>query len=228
MLTHEEKIAKLVSKKGATLEDKGTTRSKLRIILHDCGWKKRGSGNLLRIQAAFEAAGIYPEPMLTAPGLDWEEMIYFSREKPEPYFPEWYAPQHAFSSESALQRFLIANFDRIPQFKNLRHPVAEAKLPSNKRIDILCRERKSNAFMVIELKKHDVDPVDQLREYLEEVDTEFAQTANERLPVKGMIITGEPNAALERSLPDRIPNYPVQWFLYRAEVKLYRRAKSEL
>jgi len=186
----------------------------------------RVGGNLARIQAAFEAAGIYPEPMLTAPGLDWEEMIYFSDEKPDPYFPDWYAPQHAFSTEKALQRFLIENFHRIPQFKNFKHPIAEAELPSKKRIDILCRERKTNAYVAIELKKRDVDPVDQLRKYLEEVDEKLAGRGKKRFAVKGMIITGEPNAALERSLPERIPTYSAQWLLFRAEIKLYQRSMT--
>ncbi len=154
-LTHSEKISKLVSSKLAKLEAPGTetTRSKLHVILHDCGWKKRGSENLERIQAAFEEAGTYPEPMLTAPGIDWDQMIYFSREKPDPYFPDWYAPQHAFPTEKSLQRFLVQNFSVIPEFLDLKQPQMEYKLPSELRVDILCRERRSNAYVAIELKK---------------------------------------------------------------------------
>jgi hypothetical protein len=151
-LTHEEKIDKFVEKKRALLENSEHTRSKLRVVLQDCGWTKRSPGNLERIQSACEKEGIYPEPMVTAPGLDWEETIYFSRRKPDPYFPDWYAPQHAFSSEKALQRFLVENFSRIPQFEKLKWPKAEFELPSRRRIDILCREKKINAFVVIELR----------------------------------------------------------------------------
>ncbi len=51
----------------------------------------------------------------------------------------------------------------------------------------------------------------------------ISSKASRPFAVKGMIITGEPNAALERTLTERIPDYPVRWFLYRAEVKLYAR-----
>ncbi len=111
----------------------------------------------------------------------------------------------------------------IPEFQKLKQPKTEFKLPSGLRIDILCREKKTNAYVAIELKKHDVDPVDQLHKYLIELDEMIARKASRPFAVKGMIITGEPNAALERTLPERIPDYPVRWFLYRAEVKLYAR-----
>jgi hypothetical protein len=225
-LARNQKIVRFIEKKLAALEGKEHTRSKLRVVLNDCGWRKRSPENLDWIQSACEEAAIYPEPMVTAPGLDWEEMIYFSRRKPDPYFPDWYAPQHAFSSEKALQRFLVENFTLIPQFKKLKDPKAEFELPSRRRIDILCREKKTNAFVVIELKKRDVDPLDQLRRYLAEVDRRLAQRGPKRYRVKGMIVTGEPNAALERSLRERIPDYPVVWFLYRAQVTLYERAES--
>lgn len=224
--TKEERVAKLVRKRLALLEGKTHTWSKLRVVLAECGWKKRGAANLERIQSACEAAGIYPEPMLTAPGLDWEETIYFSRVRPTPYVAEHYSPHPAFASEQALQRFLARNLATIPRLAHLKEPVLEYRLPSGGRADILCRERSSNAFVVIELKKLAVDPVEQTRRYLVEVERELASRETPRPAVKGIIITGQPSAVLERTLPERIPGYEVTWFLCRVKLELDERARS--
>ena len=127
-LTHDEKIARFVERRRAALEVQDHTWSKLRVVLRECGWKKRGPGNLRRIQARCEATGIYPEPMLTAPGLDYEETIYFSRVEPKPYVAEHYSPHAAFSSERALQRFLAHNLARILKRTFSTSPMRTIKL----------------------------------------------------------------------------------------------------
>lgn len=163
---------------------------------------------------------------MTAPGLDWEETIYFSSVKPRPYVAEHYSPHPAFTSERALQRFLAQNLTRIPKLAHLRKPILEYRLPSGGRIDILCRERRSNAYVVIELKKLAVDPVEQTRRYLVEVEKTLAAKEDPNPAVKGIIITGQPSAVLERSLRERIQDYEVNWFLYRVKLELVERAES--
>ena len=106
MVDKEKRMRSFVEKKASVLQRSDKTHSRLKAVVHACGWRKRSDNNLGLIQQAFEEAGIYPEPMLTAPGLAWDEMIYFTREKPDPYEPEWYAPSHAFPTEKALQRVM--------------------------------------------------------------------------------------------------------------------------
>lgn len=225
-LSRKDRIDRFVARRQAALKGKEHTWSKLRVVLRECGWKRRGAENLQRIQAGCEKAGIYPEPMLTAPGLDREETIYFSHIKPRPYVAEHYSPHPAFSSEKALQRFLAQNLNRIPKLAHLKSPILEYRLPSGRRIDILCREKRTDAYVVIELKKLRVDPVGQIERYLVEVDRSLARKASPYPEVRGIIITGQPNAVLERSLSARVSNYRVSWFLYRVKLELVERARA--
>ena len=228
MLTHQQKIANLVREKVAkvTTNSRGWTRSRLDVVLKDCGWSRRSSTNLRQIQDAFEKARIYPEPILTAPGLEWEEVIYFSRAKPKPYDNEWYATHPTFASERNLQGFLARNIDRLAGFKNLKKPQVEYSLPSGRRIDILCREKKTNNLVAIEIKKGGSDAIGQLERYLVELDRKVASKETPKPAVKGIIVTGQPNSAAERSLAERIQDFPVQWFVYRVQLKMHLRAST--
>lgn len=225
-LTHEGRIARFVAKKVAALANRDYARSRLEVVLGDCGWTKRGEKNTHRIQEACEKAEIYPEPMLTTPGIAWDEQIYFSGTKPEPYCPEFYIPSPAFWLEKNLQRFLVQNYRKVPGLQHLKDLKTEFALPSRRRIDILCRERGTNAFVVIELKRAKRDPVGQIGGYLDEVREKLASRESPEPQVKGIIITGQPNAALERSLPDRISDFEVSWFLYRVKLDLLGRSKT--
>ncbi len=220
------RVTSFIAKRQTLLANRPHSYSKLRVILAECGWKQRGASNLAQIQSACEAAGIYPEPMLTAPGLDWEETIYFSRVKPARYEADLYSPHPSFMSEQALQRFLARNLDRIPKLAHLKTPVLEYRLPSGGRIDILCREKRTNAYVVIELKKFAVNPVPQTRRYLVEVERELASQESQPPSVKGIIITGRPSAVLERTLPEEIRGYEVSWLLYRVKLELVEKASS--
>ena len=82
--------------------------------------------------------------------------------------------------------------------------------------------------MVIELKKLAVDPVEQTRRYLVEVEGKLASKETPKPAVKGIIITGQPSAVLERTLRARIPDYEVSWFLCRVKLELVELAASRL
>ena len=228
MSSTEQKVEGFVEKKALVLKGSDRTYSRLKAVVHACGWKKRSEKNLEVIQRAFEEAGIYPEPMLTAPGLNWDEMIHFTREKPHPYNPDWYAPAHAFSSEKALQRFLIQNFDQIPAFSHLKHPQPEYRLPSGSKVDILCREKKSNDYVVIELKKEaGPDPAGQLEKYLVEVDKKRLAPAES--PPRGCARDHHhwetelrPSSEI---FPNRIQEFPVVWLVFRAQIEFFERVR---
>ncbi len=87
-------------------------------------------------------------------------------------------------------------------------------------------ERRSNDFVVIELRKRDKGPIEQQLRYLQEVDERLVCLEPQPARGKRMIITGQPNASLEESLAERITDYPVTWYLYRVKLQLDRRSEA--
>lgn len=217
-MDHTKKIESFIKKKLAALGDHEHTRTKLRVLLKECGWTRRSDGAMAQIQGACEAAGIWPEPMLTATGLGPEDQIYFSKTKPRPYTKEIYSSL-SFSSEKALQKFLLENFESIPEFKRLRKPKAEYRLPSGRRIDILCREKSSGDYVVIELKKRKQDAVGQILGYMEEVNRTLA--GREQKNVRGIIVKGQPNRAIQRAIGDKLQGYPIEWIHYVVNLNFF-------
>src|SRR5260370_438021 len=60
------------------------TDHRLRIVMEQCGFERRGHRNVGAIEAALLANGIYAEPAITTPGLDRDQIIYLSRTPPSP------------------------------------------------------------------------------------------------------------------------------------------------
>ncbi len=217
---HQELIERFVVRKKKALDGQDHVRAKLKTVLKECGWARTSATNCKRIQKALVAAGIYPEPILDAEGVQFEDWIYSSQVKPKPYKRKNYS-KWAFASEETLRRFLLSNFDRIKQFKRLKKPQREYKLPSGRRVDILCRERKSNDYVVIEIKKDNKDPIGQLLLYLREVNEKLAKAEDPPVKVRGMVISGQPNRAFKKALGEELGGYAVAWHVYRVQMKLY-------
>ena len=148
-------------------------------IVEGCGYEKRGPKNLRLIQEAMESAELYPEPRLTALGLKQEDLVYFSLVRPKPYRDEDYEGLRAFANEEQLENFLIENFDRIPAFKSFKEPKRQFKIPGTKwEVDVLCRERISNGYVVIELKfDKSAYPISNLGKYLPAIESKLAKPA---------------------------------------------------
>ena len=217
---HRERIERFIERKREALEDRDHVRARLKAVLKECGWSKSSETNRERIQEALQSGGIYPEPILDAEGIGSDEWIYFSQQKPKPYKRKNYS-KWAFASEETLRKFLLSNFGRIKQFKRLKKPLREYKLPSGRRVDILCRERRSNDYVVIELKKDNKDPVRQLLIYLQEVDEKLAKAEDPPVNVRGIVISRQPNRALKNALGKTLGGFRVEWHVYRVQLKLY-------
>ena len=102
--------SKLRADEQATDSMRVFTDSSLRRVLKDCGFDRRGSRNVTTIQQALERRGVYPDPPLTTPGLDWEQRIYFTRTPPT-RDPD--LQRVRFPAERDLETFLVANFDYL-------------------------------------------------------------------------------------------------------------------
>lgn len=190
------------------------TKSKLRVVLHACGFEKSGARNLQRIEQALEDRGVYAHPPLTTPGLDRDRVVYFAR---TPWTGDG-EQQWRFPVEFHLNQFLVANFELV--FPDLRLVKSEFEVPSGF-IDILAKD--DDSYVVIELKKDmpTNDLVHNLSGYMADV-AEWARTRRGPKQVRGLVIAGvwdERMCGQLRTLAEA-EGLTVEWRLYRARLSL--------
>ena len=128
-----------------------------------------------------------------------------------------------FQLEKYLQEFIVENFDRIRFDPELRVYKEEGRDGSQfpttvGYIDILCTEKNSGAFVVVELKKGMTSDkvIGQTLRYIGWVRENLARGK----PVKGLIIAGEVDDKLRYSLPRdpeiRVTTYELDFKLHDA------------
>lgn len=128
--------------------------------------------------------------------------------------------QGLFYMENQLEDFIIHNWESTELGKRFDLIIEEGELISQQfrtdigRIDILAKDKKTNSFIVIELKKDQTsdDTVGQITRYMGWI----KKNKNEK-NVKGIIIAGEFDKKLEYAL-EAVPNIEV--FLYQVDFKL--------
>lgn len=201
----------------AELEGAMAKRSKLlTTVLSECGYKNRSAQRLQRIQAALVARGIYSRPRLADLQTASHERVEFSRA-----IYSLVEPDMVFPNERTLELFVLRNYKRIPELSRLKDPKEQHSLPSRRTIDLLFRECRTNDYVVLELKVDDGgwQVVAQLFSYL----TELLPVAQaEGCEVRGIILTGKPNALLEDEVKraSEATGIHVDWYCYVASVKL--------
>ena len=199
--TVEDRIAKLVQDTDGSLlklEKSGEpTRfsHKRRLFVgpySSLGLKRKGRVTLARAQAAFEEAGISPQPPLTGDGLTTRQWVYFGRTRPRVEAP---SRRLMFEREHDLERFVFENFNKLPELCDLEVLETQYPVSDTERADILCRDRRTNGYAVVELKKGDPGKgiVAQINKYMAHI---VAHEATDGKPVRGIVITGQPNAHL--------------------------------
>ena len=128
--------------------------------------------------------------------------------------------QGIFYMEKQLEDFIIHNWDKTELGKRFDLIIEHGELLSQQYrtdigpIDILAKDKKTNSFVVIELKKNQTsdDTVGQLTRYMGWV---IEKKADKN--VKGIIIAAEFDKKLEYALK-AVPN--VEVFLYKVDFKL--------
>ena len=209
-----ERFAALLDRE---LEGTAARRAKLlSTVLSECGYRRRSVLRLQSIQDALEARGIYSRPRLTEPQVRSHERLEFSRMAYSSVEPDL-----IFPDERALEDFVLRNYKQIPELSMLKSPKQQRHLPSGRQYDLMFRECRSNDVVILEFKAGDggMGVVSQLFLYLKEL-LPIAQA--ERCGVRGIIISGEPNAHLEDQvrLLSEGTGIRVDWYCYVSSLKL--------
>jgi hypothetical protein len=160
-------------------------RRKIVRLLSDCGRQNITRPFLAEFDQALTTASLFTRPSLVARPLLQDECVEFST---RPFDPQ----SVFFETEAELREFLRRAVGVMPPLEALQERAYEYRLPSGKRIDLLCEEISKNgkgALVAIEFKRDDptYGVVAQLDAYL----TELAKTAEGRgRQVRGLIISG--------------------------------------
>ena len=87
------------------------------------------------------------------------------------------------------------NFSKLPELCNLELLETQYPVSNTERVDILRRDRRTNGYAVVELKKADPGEgiVAQINKYMARI---VAREATDGKPVRGIVIIGQPNAHL--------------------------------
>jgi hypothetical protein len=118
--------------------------------------------------------------------------------------------------ERAIQQaFAITLMD---EYKNWT-PVMEEKLSNEKRPDIIFREGKRN-IVVVEIKRGDENPVDQLDDYIKESKKRYR---NKNL--KGLIICGDITNDIKKDAGKK--RYPIDMIQYEVPIKFEKKISNK-
>lgn len=156
-------------------------RRKLRSILRALGLARKSTAALLDLQRRFDDEAIFVLPPLTDQYLGLDEWVRFSS---RPLPPE----RLLFPTERELRRAILSAIGRVDPLRGLRTPRPEYRLRSGKRIDILCRDKRTGEPVAIELKRHfRAELAAELLGYLDELE---ADGMARKLPLRGIVISG--------------------------------------
>ena len=226
MLTTTEHIQRYVTKIDSRLTKdelspntmRMVTRSRLDVVLRECGIGRRGPKNLREIREALWARNIFPHPDLIDPSLPLDELIYMSR-TPQGKIPE--EKRLRFPVHAGLERFLAENFPFL--FPGLSLVKTEYELPSGNRADMLAKDKTTGDWVVIELKPAvpDRGVVSQIVDYMQEVRSAPPSKRGGR-GVRGMVITGEADPVLQEHVQVLFAEegFQLDWLVYRIEMTL--------
>ena len=194
--------------------------SHLHVILRHAGYERKGPKVLGELSTCFEKAGIATFPELTDPRVKRTTRIYFF----QGCVPEGLAQSGPlFPTEKLLETFLVTNFEILDVFKGLKLRRRQYRFPDSKTIDLLCEERATRRLVGIEIKHEAPDSglVNQMGSYMKNL-LNLAEAEKRAAGARGVIITGLPDPDIAGALRSvcRDMNYQVDWYLYRADLKL--------
>lgn len=196
--------------------------SRLHVIVEKTGAQRRSKDLLARIDQAFKDEGMHTYPPLTTSDLASEDRV-FILDAAHPIKGLARTAQ-LFPDEKALQHFILAYNDWFPDLRRLGLTdfQEEVFLDSGRRVDLLCRRRRSNQLVGIELKVREPDDraVGQLQQYIDDLDSHAKQHGFDSAHL--IVIAGQP----DRSVRARVDDYAatrgleVTFLLYRVRMEL--------
>lgn len=186
---------------------------KLSRLAEACGSRTVHAELLRDLEHELEAAGIYTHRPLSSPALGRDDWVRLSRLR--------FAPDELFfDNEQRLKDFLLAGIGRFGFLRDLEREEQEFALPSGRRIDILCRDRRRGGrgdLVAIELKKaKDADGVvTQIVRYLEEL---AAHPLAKGRKVRGIIVSGQADD-VEAGLLASERRFRIEWYCYKVSLE---------
>lgn len=200
-----------------------TPDSRLDVIIGKAGAKRRTAALLARLADAFTDAGITTFPPLTDADLDAKERVYFF-DAQHPI--EALAPmRQLFRDEQTLQAFIWTHRDWFADLRKLGLYDFEeqASLDSGRRVDFLCKRRRSKELVGIELKVREPDDraVGQLQQYLEDLQAHAQRHGFDSAHL--ILIAGQPDLSVRTRVEQfaAARGLSVTFLLYRVHMKLH-------
>lgn len=227
MPTTAEQIERFANRIDKSLRRDERSKTTMRVVvgchfnvaLAECGFRRRGEKNVAMIEAALARRQIYASPSMTDPGIQFEQLLHFSRTPPDPAQPA--RRRLRFPVEREFESFLAANFDYL--FEDMRLIKRQYPLPSGDKVDILARHKESGDHVVLELKVADRDrgTPSQIVGYMQEIQ---AHERARRKPrgVRGLVVTSEPNEVLTGHVAALAEHhqFDIAWLVCRVEMAL--------
>lgn len=194
------------------VDTNGKVRRKLSRVLHQCGYQARQADALRYLETELEHVGIYVDPPLLE-----ARTTQFVAFHAEPVPPDS-VHNLLLHSERELEQLLLDDFERIPAFADLTQPRRQVRLGRGT-VDILCRDRTTRDYVVIELKVRQPGngTIEQLIDYLREIENTKAKAAN--VGVRGIILSGRPDDRIMNTLS--AISYRIDWLCYRVGIHVF-------
>ena len=188
-------------------------KKRLSKLAEACGSRIVHAELLRDLEHELKVAGVYTHRPVSSPALGRNDWVQLSRLK--------FAPDELFfDNEQLLKEFLLAGIGRFGFLRDLEREEQEFVLPSHRRIDILCRERRRGGrgdLVAIELKKaKQADGVvTQVVRYLEEL---AAHPLAKDRKVRGIIVSGQADD-VEAGMLAAERRFRIEWYCYRVSLE---------
>jgi hypothetical protein len=188
------------------LQERPVIRRKPSALARWCGKTRLSVGFLREVDEELAKSGIHASRILADPSTLRSQTVVFSL---APLAP----PEVAFGCERQLVDLVVASLGHVPPLHSLKLKRRESRLPSGRRIDLLCEvldRSQSGALVAVELKRGRAGgaAVGQLAEYL----GELAGTSVARgRKVRGILLAKDFSEGVHGVVGDR----PIQCFRYK-------------
>ena len=216
-------VGRLRALESSTTSAEDVARSHLKVLVEECGAKKRSPELLAALAEHLGAAGVYFSPDLTDMRIAPNTVIRLARRP----LTESQANKELFESEYGLEQYLLHNIGHITGFEGLRAIKTQFELPDGRRIDLLCEDIDSGDLVVVELKRAIPDRglVSQTFEYVRALAaSDFAKGRS----VQALILAGVDDAGLQGDALRLAEDYghDLTWCTYDIAMTVHKMASS--
>lgn len=189
-------------------------RRKLSVVLKKCGYQVRRPDVLKYLERELERDHVYVDPPLTeVRSTGW---VRFHRDLKAVGSPF----DLLLHAEKELEELLLDVFERLPEFQGLEKPQRQVRVGDSGRIDILCRDKHTKDYVVIELKARQPDDgtLEQLVDYMTKIQSTKADPAG--VGVRGIVISGRPSERIMTAM--HAVTFHIDWLAYKVGIAVFQ------